>query len=238
VGGGQVKSAIKQITISEQIADHLLELISRENLRPNDELPSEAELARVFNVSRPTVREATNALARQGIILKAAGKRPVVQQLSQLPFADLVTHGLVTGQTSAVDVLEARSGLEVVASGLAAEYRSDDDARALEAIVTELRKRVGDDLEFSKYDQDFHRIVIAASGNSLIQNILDGMRSAVTRSYDVGLGLVRDTKEWKNVLRFHVNIAAAIIAQDAKGAQSAMHAHFESALRRTRRAQC
>ena len=42
----------------EQVADQLLAMITAGELSPGDRLPSEAELARDFGVSRTTVREA------------------------------------------------------------------------------------------------------------------------------------------------------------------------------------
>ena len=228
-------SGIKQITISEQIADHLLALISEQNLQPNDQLPSETELARTFNVSRPAVREATNALARQGIIMKAAGKRPVVRALSQKSFANLVTHGLVTRQVSVIEVLEARSGLEMIAAELAADYITEEEAALLRDVTEQLKKHVGDDNEFSIHDQHLHRIIVAASRNSLIGNLLDGISSAVAQSYEVGLGFVYEAGEWGKVLQLHLDIADAIIEKDKVAARIAMNAHFISAITRTRK---
>jgi len=226
---------IKQITISDQIVDHLLALISTQNLQPNDLLPSEAELARTFNVSRPAVREATNALVGQGIITKAAGKRPVVRALSQKPFANLVTHGLVTRQMSILEVLEARSGLEMVAAELAAERMTKEEVAALETVIVQLKKYAGNDAVFSLHDQHMHRLIVAASRNSLIKTMLDGISAAVKQSYEVGLGFVYQAGEWGKVLQLHLDIADAIVKRDGAAAKQAMNAHFVSAITRTRK---
>jgi DNA-binding FadR family transcriptional regulator len=227
-------SGIRQITISEQIADHVLALISEQNLQPGDQLPSETELARTFNVSRPAVREATNALARQGIIMKAAGKRPVVRALSQRSFANLVIHGLVTRQMSVIEVLEARSGLEMIAAELAADYITEEETALLREVAEQLKKHVGDD-EFSIHDQRLHRIIVDASRNSLIRNLLDGISSAVAQSCEAGLKLVYEADEWGQVLQLHLGIADAIIQKDKDAARIAMNAHFVSAIARTRK---
>lgn len=227
-------SGIRQITISEQIADHLLALISEQNLQPNDLLPSEAALARTFNVSRPAVREATNALARQGIIMKAAGKRPVVQALSQTSFASLVTHGLVTRQMSVIEVLEARSGLETIAAELAADYITEDEMALLRDVMAQLKKHVGDENEFSIHDQHLHRVIVAASRNPLIKSLLDGIHSAVAQSCEAGPGFFYDAGEWGKTLQLHTDIADAIIQKDKIAARMAMSAHFVSAMTRAR----
>jgi len=228
-------SGIRQITISEQIADHLLALISEQNLQPDDQLPSEMELARTFKVSRPAVREATNALARQGIIVKAAGKRPVVRALSQKSFANLVTHGLVTRQTSLIEVLEARSGLEMMAAELAVDRITEEGSALLREVTGQLKKHVGDDDEFSIHDERLHRIIVDTSRNSLIRNLLDGIGFAVAQSYGAGLKSVYEADAWKQVLRVHLDIADAIIRKDKDAARIAMNAHFVFAIARTRK---
>jgi len=52
----------------EQVADQLMTMINSGELKPGDRLPSEAELAADFGVSRTTVREALRILATRNLI--------------------------------------------------------------------------------------------------------------------------------------------------------------------------
>ena len=55
-------------SVSKQIAEQIRESIVDGRLQADDRLPTEAELARQFGVSRPTVREALKRLAAQNLI--------------------------------------------------------------------------------------------------------------------------------------------------------------------------
>lgn len=57
----------------EHVVERLEKKIESGQLKPGDRLPSEAELAEAFDVSRATLREALNALAQDGTIEKRHG---------------------------------------------------------------------------------------------------------------------------------------------------------------------
>lgn len=58
------------LRVAEAIRDGILS----ERLPSDEKLPSEAELTRMFGVSRATVREALSALERDGLVSKAQGR--------------------------------------------------------------------------------------------------------------------------------------------------------------------
>src|SRR5262245_39424721 len=57
----------------QQVEEALRKAVLNGQLRTGERLPPEAELARQFRVSRPTIREALSALESQGLIRKVAG---------------------------------------------------------------------------------------------------------------------------------------------------------------------
>jgi GntR family transcriptional regulator len=61
-------------TIGERAREAVMALIAREALRAGDKLPSEAELCLMFNISRPTLREALSLLEQEGLILTVHGR--------------------------------------------------------------------------------------------------------------------------------------------------------------------
>ena len=56
--------------LSQQIADKLVEAVMQGRLVPGEKLPSENDLARLFAVSRMTVRKALSILEERGVIFK------------------------------------------------------------------------------------------------------------------------------------------------------------------------
>ena len=65
--------AITTDTRLSQVKAHMLNYISKNNLKRNDQLPSEAAIAKNLGVSRNTLREAYISLENEGIILRRHG---------------------------------------------------------------------------------------------------------------------------------------------------------------------
>lgn len=65
----------KNVSIHEFIKQHVRRKIERENLAPGDQLPSENQLARQFEVSRSLARQALRELEIEGYITRSQGTR-------------------------------------------------------------------------------------------------------------------------------------------------------------------
>ena len=61
-------------SIGARARDAVMELIVRRELKAGDKLPSEAELSQMFNISRPTLREALKLLEQDGLIFTTHGR--------------------------------------------------------------------------------------------------------------------------------------------------------------------
>ena len=126
--------------VSASVAEQLLGLIVNDTFPLGERLPSEVDLARDFQVSRPSVREALAALAFAGHVESRRGFGTVV--VSKEPSAGRAGTGVAStrahqGLTSldeAVDLLEVRMLLEPSAMAAAAidpDVEKLDIARSL-----------------------------------------------------------------------------------------------------------
>jgi GntR family transcriptional regulator len=93
-----------------QVKEAITDYIELNNLQPNDPLPSERELAEVFQISRLTVRKALNLLIQDGVAFQQAGKgtyisSPKLQQrlLVLTSFTEAVTQEGHTVGTQLLD---------------------------------------------------------------------------------------------------------------------------------------
>ncbi|MBW2689980.1 MAG: winged helix-turn-helix transcriptional regulator, partial [Deltaproteobacteria bacterium] len=75
-------------SLAKQIAENIRNAIVEGDLKVDDQLPTEEVLAKKFNVSRPTIREALKRLAAQNLIRSRRGpsggtfvKRPSQEEL-------------------------------------------------------------------------------------------------------------------------------------------------------------
>lgn len=79
--------------VFRQIADHLRQAVSKGNLQPGDQLPSEVQLMEHYGVARMTVRNALKLLQDEGLTTAEHGRgvyvraRPPVRRLASDRFA-------------------------------------------------------------------------------------------------------------------------------------------------------
>jgi DNA-binding FadR family transcriptional regulator len=66
---------VKQSRMYEEIADQIVEVVLRGDLKPREKLPPEMSLSEIFGVSRVTVREAILSLEQRGVVEVRQGSR-------------------------------------------------------------------------------------------------------------------------------------------------------------------
>ena len=64
--------------LRDQLADHIRQAITTEDLVAGEDLPSEQEIADAVDVDKATARRAIDVLAAEGLLVKANGKRTKV----------------------------------------------------------------------------------------------------------------------------------------------------------------
>ena len=134
---------------------------------------------------------------------------------------------LMTGSTL-LELHQVRRILEPVATEMAATRLDDDDLAALECCLAEM-DAAETTQAFIAADAEFHRIIVAASGNatlgSLIQNLSGGtLRARVWRSV-VEQDAIEVTK------RRHWDIFDALRDRDAERARAADLIHLSEGVR-------
>ena len=149
-----------------------MELITRQELRPGEQLPSERQLAADFDVSRTTLREALGMLARSGYVVRRPGRgggtfvnQPKVDRdLSFL--TGLPGHLRRQGHESSAQVLRAR--LMGADSWTARELQIAEDAPVYEIVRLRLSDGEPISLERNRFPADrFPGLLERPMGGSL-----------------------------------------------------------------------
>src|SRR6266508_1654773 len=99
-------------SVTDAVVQRLEDLVLVE-LAPGAELPSEAELAARFGVSRLTLREAARSLQARGLVETRHGRRTVVAHPNAGPVGGFFTAALRRDPRRLLDLLEVRIALEV-----------------------------------------------------------------------------------------------------------------------------
>ena len=118
---------IEHGTLSQRVAEAMLNYILANDLRPGATLPAVASLAEQLGASRPIVRESLNALRALGIIEITNGKKATIRDLDNGVLRIYFGRALQIVDGSMRDVMDVRIGVESRSAALAARNRGEAD---------------------------------------------------------------------------------------------------------------
>jgi GntR family transcriptional repressor for pyruvate dehydrogenase complex len=179
------------LTAAENVANALTEIILGE-LSPGSSIPSEAELATRFEVSRLTVRESVKMLVGRGLLHIGRGRRAIVREPDSSVFAALLVSIVRNDPKGLFDLIELRMAMETLSAGLAAKRISRAGLQAIEGAMLSMRESAAAaadganaEAEASFHDSDlqFHEAIAMASGNRVIAFIFEAMASPLHESF-------------------------------------------------------
>lgn len=123
----------RRVSATEAVLAHLRDAIERGDWAIGDKLPSEAELCRELQVSRPVLREALRALKTMGLTVSRTGKGTFV-------VADAVQDPTF-GDYTAAHLMEVRRHVEIPVAGYAALRRTTEDLDRLRGLLARMEGR-------------------------------------------------------------------------------------------------
>ncbi len=228
------------------VADQLTSLILAD-LAPGSSLPSEADLAQRYDVSRLTVREAVKMVAGRGLLELARGRRAVVREPTGTAFGEFLNMIMMRDPKGLFDLIEARQALEIQSAIGAARRANRAGLVAIEQALAGMRdaaavlsSTTGGEYEaaagdFHKYHMGFHEAVALASGNRMITYLIEAMAVPLADSEAMTLrGHQRRGKTIKSAIDSHQRILDFIREGDVRGAEQAMRSHFDDSDRNLR----
>ncbi len=213
--------------LSTRIADAIRDDILSGRLASEARLPSEAELAEAYGVSRPTVREALKRLAAQNLIRTrrgAAGGAFVNRIGYDEACAQQVTTATLLLSMNRIDfetACEARFALERACAPLAAARREAAHLARMEAELARQADPALDDEGFCASDVAFHRALVDAAANPVLGWHLAGAVEAMQPLMNMITFTARDRRR---ILGLHRELLEAVRARDGAGADAALAA--------------
>ncbi len=199
--------------------------ILRGHFPPGEVLPTEDELLRRFRVSRTALREAMKTLAAKGMILPKTrvGTRVLPQNQWHMFDPDIIAWRLQAGVDSGFmrHLFEIRFAIEPAACVLACQRRSDADLEQLSTILDEMARQGSDRDGFVAVDLLFHKTILAASGNPLMQSIGAVIEAALLAALRRSAPTDDPRRQAASVAK-HRRIYERITERDEAGASEAM----------------
>jgi len=171
----------------------------------------EIELAENMGVSRTPIREAIRKLEKEGLVVIEPRRGAYASQIS--------TEDMIA-------ILEVRQNMEGLAACFAASRISSEELEKLTNAFESYNKAVqtGDTKEMIKNDTKFHRIIVEASHNKILVQMIEQLQELVLRFryiyYD-------DFKRAEKMPKEHSDILQAIVKGDGEAARIAADVHID-----------
>ncbi|KZN74097.1 transcriptional regulator [Pseudoalteromonas luteoviolacea S4047-1] len=218
---------IKAAKLSDVILEQLENMILEGSLLPGEKLPPERELAKQFEVSRPSLREAIQKLEAKGLVTRRQGGGTYVKNQLEEGLTDPLFDLISKHPESQFDLLEFRHALEGIAAYYAALRGTDNDMDKVKQSYDNIAE-VGDDLALkAKAINAFHFTVAEASHNVVLLHLVRGMQTLLEQNVLQNLTvLVQKSDVSEQLAQHRAVLMDAVIQGDPEKARLASNAHL------------
>jgi DNA-binding GntR family transcriptional regulator len=194
--------------LSQQAYQAVLAMLVGGSLQPN-ELVTERQIAEQLGMSRTPLREAVRRLEGERLLERQRSGALVVRPLPVDEY---------------MQILAVRRLLEGESVRLAAARAPRAELEALRTRIRKVARLPASEPtpEFAASDHDLHLLIAQASGNPVLQQMIEDLRRR-TGMFRFG----RLPGRRADVCAEHLAIIDALLAGDAKAAQTAMQAHID-----------
>lgn len=182
----------KRITLSDQVADSLIQLIMDGVYKPGQKLPVEQELCRQFEVSRTVIREAIRKLQIMNLLTVRQGHGTFVTNVDIGNFMDGLLPLISLGQPDWEQLFQARQVIEPGVVELCVERQlesvSSGDAEAIDAAqllphLDQMEQALHrDNLKgYAEAEDAFFCHLARWSGNAVFESIVQSLSALTLR---------------------------------------------------------
>jgi len=234
-----MKELIQPVTkrrLSDDVVDQFKTMIAEHNLKPGDKLPSERELSILFQIGRPSIREALRTLDILGYVDIRPGQGIFVKEPNNQFYLKTIRESLeMQGELeekTLLEILEVRGILEFQTATMAARKANENDVAELAEAYGNLTRSLRDEDtdQFIEADYEFHKAIARCSGNNVLYvmiHIIEDLVKRTTRKFLTG----PDLPAFYEAIRVeHASILEAIRNRSESEAGQAMARHLHHAI--------
>lgn len=220
---------MKQPKLSDVIQEQLETMILEGSLRPGEKLLPERELAKQFDVSRPSLREAIQKLEAKKLVVRKQGGGTFVSNTILGGLSDPLFELMSQSNESQFDLLEFRHGIE----GMAAYYAAMRGTKADFEEIQRKHDNIGNiqlDNDFRLEAQavyDFYLAICAASHNTIILHLARSMAEVLVDNIEQNLtAMAKRPDIFSQITDYRKNLLEAIVSGKPQRAWGASHSHL------------
>ena len=215
------------------IVEEIKRWIIAGDLRPGDRLPQEAELEKLLDSSRGTVREALKVLEAQGLINIVRGPKggARISFVSYEKTSSAIRNFLFFQSLTWADVYRVREMLEPAMAVSVVDALTPDDISALRHTVEVCRSGVAGEVDPRTHriaELEFHAVLARACPNPLL-GLMSCFISDILRDLAIAdphrIIPPRDSSFALEAIRFHGSLIDAFEAKDSDRVRALMSEH-------------
>ena len=214
---------IRRKSLVSEVVTLLVEVIETQDLEPGDRLPTEAELVRSLEVSRPVLREAVGRLESLGLVRVRRGLGMFVGDRDSLAGClKLVRTAMTVTPRDLSQFADLHGALQHHAARRAAELATKADVAQLQRLWDESARPGIPHEEAAWLEIAFHRKLVAITGNELMLNVM-----SVLQQFMAGVPAQTTPRPRERSVRRRSDRAVldAVRRGDADAAEAAMREH-------------
>jgi GntR family transcriptional regulator, transcriptional repressor for pyruvate dehydrogenase complex len=214
--------------LADDLVQRITRLIQGGTYQAGDRLPAISAMARQFGAGAPTLREALRTLETLGVVHIRHGSGVYVTRTPDAlvitnPILQYAQDGRVT-QKLLVDLIEARTPIEVTTATLAATHATPEALQAMRDTLARAGAAIEDATVLNAANLAFHAQIAAASGNVVLRQILEVLSNLFREEQrliiDIHGSRRHDHEE-------HVGILDALERRDPALAAERMRTHLD-----------
>lgn len=224
-----IEKPIKQAKLSDVILAQLETMILEGSLQAGQKLPPERELAKQFEVSRPSLREAIQKLEAKNLVTRRQGGGTYVCEKITSGLSDPIFALLANNNEAKFDLLEFRHGIE----GMSAYYAA---MRGTQSDFDEIQKKY-DNIGNAQLEQnynveatavfEFYQAICAASHNVIFLHLANSMAPLIIDNIEENLTILAKRPDvFSQISDYRQKLMTAIISGKPQAAWGASHRHL------------
>lgn len=224
--------SVRPERFAERVYETLFHAIVEGRIAVGSKLPSENDLASLFEVSRPVVRQALDRLREDQLVESQRGSGSYVREKPGLATPVLQPEGEPETRIGHImNGLELRLVIEPECAYLAALRRNRQDLERMERLLAGFEEANAVGGIAHHFDFGFHEAIATATANLRFVQVMKTLEYDVSHAVNM-LRHLMQIPPWKrsqDAIDEHRHIFELIRQQDAEGARRAMRGHIENA---------
>lgn len=199
------------LPLRDVVFNTLRKAILTGQLKPGERL-MEVHLANSLGVSRTPIREAIRKLELEGLVIMIPRRGAEVARITE---------------KSLKDVLEVRRALDVLSVELACDRITEEDIERLLNACQDFEQaaRGKDASVIAKADVDLHDIIVEATGNQRLQQLVNNLSEQMYRYRFV---YIKEESQHDTLVVEHREIYESIARRDKERAMAAARIHIDN----------